>query len=292
MAPLVDAAKSHPGTTSAKPANGPPYELFDCLVDLQKKRILPLRSAWPYWPNKNHGDLKVVWSRRIGDVEYAAVVNNARFFTEDLWLITTQNSGMSRVELAQRLNEEVDRILKAKRPLTYSAYGISWLQNDNVAGVFTKNSANLEFTAEIPKSSYEDVEGVIAVDLATGNITKSACNTHRDNPFLDNPKLAKVDQELNKTYAALLHQLSEPQRTELKKEQRYWLANRDYAEPLDAGTNLSASVIVFKTSHLSPVPDISLQDEDFASFNRTRDESLIESTKKRTAELRSRLRND
>jgi uncharacterized protein YecT (DUF1311 family) len=199
---------------------------------------------------------------------------------------------MSRVELAQRLNEEVDRILKAKRPLTYSAYGISWLQNDNVAGVFTKNSANLEFTAEIPKSSYEDVEGVIAVDLATGNITKSACNTHRDNPFLDNPKLAKVDQELNKTYAALLHQLSEPQRTELKKEQRYWLANRDYAEPLDAGTNLSASVIVFKTSHLSPVPDISLQDEDFASFNRTRDESLIESTKKRTAELRSRLRND
>lgn len=288
MAPLIDAAKSAPALSSDAKVKGPPYELLDCVVDLKKKELLPLHSKWPYWPRKNHGDFEVVWNRDDSGIDYAVVINEARFFTEDIWLISAGDPGMHASEVSHLLNKEASRILKSKRPLTYEAYAISWFNGDDAGKpTFSKNGVRFNFDADIPKMSYETVEGSMTLKLPECTIAKVDCTTQRDDPFLDNPELAKADKELNEVYAKLLGRLDKQQQETLRKEQRTWLANRDYASPPDSGSHLSASVVAFHSDHLSPVPT---DEDNYTSFNENRDESLIKSTEKRTEELRKRLR--
>jgi len=243
-----------------------PYELFECVVDLKKKQLLPLRSEWPYWPNKNHADFQVIWSTATDGSQHAIVKNDARWFTENLWLVTAEKSGMREMELSTRLNDKVEPILKVKRPLTYANFGINWLANSDgtevSTNIFTGSTVRLDFSAAIPKQG-DSVDGSITVSPAHGTITKVVCDTPRDDPFKDNPELAKADKELNKTYAELLQKLNEGQRAPLRKEQRAWLASRDE----------------------------SAEGENFGSSNQDRNESLIKSTKERTAELQKRLAN-
>jgi len=216
------------------------------------------------------------------------IINDARFFTVNVWLVTMDDAGMRQMDLRDRLNDEVVPILKAKRPLIFTSFGLSYGTESNLQDLkFSKWMVHIPFLAEIPKRDYEDVLGVLSVDLASGKVVKSWCPMKRDNPFLDNPALAKADSALNKTYQRLLGQLDKAGRAALIQEQRAWLATRDYASPPDAGSNLSASVIVFRHDQISPVPDG--MTEDYRDFNRTRDQSLIKSTKERTEELRKRL---
>jgi uncharacterized protein YecT (DUF1311 family) len=241
-----------------------PYELFECAVDLKKKRLLALRSDWPYWPNKNHADFQVVWSNATDGTQYAIVKNNARWFTENLWLVTAEESGMREMELSTRLNVEVAKIVKAKRPLTYTRFGLNWLANsdgtDVTTNIFTGSTVRLGFAAMIPKGD-DSVEGSMTVSLARGGITKVVCDTPRDDPFKDNPELARADEELNRTYTELLQKLNGGQREALRKEQRAWLASRDEGA----------------------------EGEDVAPSSQERDEALIKSTEERTGELRKRL---
>lgn len=285
-APLVDAAKS-----ALAPAGQPaaPYELLDCIIDLKKKTLLPLPSSWPYWPNKNHGDFKVIWHRAADGTEYATVFNEARWFTHDVWLVEAKGDAMKSTPLVDPLSEAVARVLKTKRPLSCDAYAVSFFPDPDIKGSvsFTKTTVALLFGAEIPKLDYEQLGGSVIIDLRSGKIVQTKCTTPRDDPFLDNRELAKADKELNAVYAALLAKLPAAEQEKLRQQQRYWLANRDYAGPSDAGSHLSASVIVFKTEHLSAVPDISEVEED--AFNAKRDASLIRSTKARTAELKEQL---
>ena len=64
-----------------------PYEISDCFVDLQQKKMLILPSDWPYWPHKNHGSFDAAWSSVSGELKYALLQNQARFGTANLWLI-------------------------------------------------------------------------------------------------------------------------------------------------------------------------------------------------------------
>lgn len=241
---------------------GAPYELFDCAVDLNKKRLLPLRSDWPFWPRKNHGDFQVSWNDAPGAAQYAIVKNDARFGTEDLWLIAAGDSGLRETELSRVLNKAVEHILEAKRPLNYARYSITWLPNPDNRNIFHGSMAVLYFSADIPKMDNGSVEGSVTVDIPRAALAKIECNTPRDDPFHDNPELAAADKELNRTYSELTRQLNETGRAALKKEQIAWLASR-----------------------ISGVAE----EEDDSASSQARDELLIKSTKERTAELRKRL---
>jgi len=229
QAPLADAMKSVPASPPSNQAQRAAYELFECVVDLKKKQMLPMRSGWPYWPHKNHGDLHVIWSHKTGGVDYAVVANGARFSTANLWLVIANDSGLQQVDLSQQLEKESGRILEQKRPLTYDAYSVTWMDDGDGPEVFDKSVARLNFTADIPKMDYETVTGTVTVNLTTGKITKVESDTAADDPFRDNPELAKADRELNATYAALLLKLNKAGRETLRKEQRAWLNSRDYA---------------------------------------------------------------
>jgi uncharacterized protein YecT (DUF1311 family) len=283
MAPLVDAAKSLP-KPPADWKSSTPYTLVDCVVDLREKKLLTLPSLWPYWPHKNHGSLSVTW-----DDDRAAIVNEARFFTADVWLVNASNAGLQKLDLLPTLNKTVADILKEKRPLSCGAYGISWRPNSESGRkiIFSKSTVCLPFSANIPKSDYQPVDGSITVEVGTGKVVKTECDTKRDDPFLDNPDLAKAEAGLNKAYKTLLDKLGKGAGEALIKEQAEWRAGRDYISSLDANSCLSAGVIAFRGNHISSVPD--RDEEDLAKFTKKRDESLIESAKKRTEELKKRL---
>jgi hypothetical protein len=282
-APLVDAAKALPDDAPASWKSGTPYELVDGVVDLKKKTFLPLPSLWPYWPGKNHGDLSAIWS---GD--RLVVINEARFFTADVWLVRVSDQGLGKIKLLPALKDAALDILEEKRPLVSQAYAISWFtDSENKTGlVFSKSTVRLPFNASIPKSDYEPVQGTVTVNLVNGKVVKKECTTKRDNPFLDNPDLAKANTALTKVYKELLAKLGKDQRDALEKEEAQWFFLRDYGSPLDAGSFLSAGVLVFQGKYISSVPG---GGDDPVEFAEKRDLSLIRSTKERTEELKMRL---
>lgn len=195
-----------------------------------------------------------------GGVQYAVVNNDGRWSTRNLWLITATESGLRVTDLTNQVSKEVDRILKEKRPLNSQDYAVSWMSNTDAKTAFTGSKVLLDFSAAIPKQD-DTVEGSITLDMARDTIGKIVCNTPRDDPFEDNPELAKADHELNQTYATLLGRLNETAREALKKEQRTWVTSRDF----------------------------NAEDENARPADQTRDQSLIESTKDRTADLKKRL---
>jgi uncharacterized protein YecT (DUF1311 family) len=289
LAPLMDAAKSAPPASASASASAPagrraPYELLDGVVDLKKKTFLPLHSAWPYWPDQNHGQLNVAWSGR-----HAVIINDARFFTMNVWLITMDGTGMRQLDLCDRLNKEVNSILKAKRPLIFPSYGLTYQTISDLGDVkFSKSTVEVPFSADIPKHDYKPVYGAVSVDLGSGKVVKSRCPMKRDDPFLDNPALAKADNALKATYQRLLRKLDKTGRAALAQEQRAWRVGRDYGSPSDNESDLSASVLLFDSDNaLSPVPE-SGTEEEYDAFNKARDASLIKSTKERTRELAER----
>jgi uncharacterized protein YecT (DUF1311 family) len=268
LAPLVDAMTSVPREEGAGKRTRAPYELYDCVVDLKKKRLLALRSTWPYWPNKNHGDLQVIWSAAKDGRESAIVSNEARFSTANIWLVTTGESGMKGMELADRLDDEVTRVIKVMRPLSYRWYGISWLPEGGDAKIFEGSRVRLSYSADIPKSDYETVAGEMTVDVDSGRIEKEACGARRDDPFHNNAELARADKELNTAYAELVGRLKGTELEALKKEERDWLAKQ----------------------LLGAEPPQGAMGDDAEADNEARDTGLIKAWKVRVAELRERLR--
>lgn len=245
---------------------GPPYRLLNVIVDLSQKRAQLIPTDYPYFPNKNHAELKVVWGPAKGGVDCAVMGIDTRFSTEKLWLITARDSGIQLLEESKELGKRVEAILKEKRPLSYSAYDTVWLSAEVKSGVFSEDGVHLDFSAGIPKRDYEGVDGVVVVDPVTGNILKTVCDAKRDDPFMDNPELAKADKELNRVYAKLQVQLDSKHQAALKKEQLAWLEERDSGNCPEVGWG-----------------------ESEEEFNQKRDQSLIASTKERTAELAKRL---
>lgn len=284
IAPLVDAAKELPRPIKEDWKSGAPYELSDAVVDLKKKRVLFLRSLWPYWPGKNHGELSVTWHGNR-----ALIVNEARFFTANMWLVNFEGEKMKKIDLLGPLNGAVYKIMAEKRPLTWRAYAISWLPDEeSKEGIlFSGATVKLSFHANIPKSDYEPVNGIITADLTTGKVVASESNVPRDDPMLDNPELAKAHAALEKVYQELLSRLDKDAGQALVEEQDHWKLNRDYGSTLDAGSWLSAGVLVFQGEHLSSVPDSG--EEDLEAFAKKRDASLIQSTQARAEELKKRL---
>lgn len=88
-----------------------------------------------------------------------------------------------------------------------------------------------------------------------------------NDPFADDTRLAKADEELNAVYNALSQRLKAESRENLKTEQRRWLEQRD-KNAVEAKTSATEN------------PRI------------VRDRLLRQLTEERTAELRARLKGE
>jgi uncharacterized protein YecT (DUF1311 family) len=248
-----------------------PYSLLDCVVDLRRKKLVTLPTDNPYHTNKNHGGLAIKWSPDVHGGSYAVVENDARFSTDNLWLVLiNREGGIQQADLEPRLSKTVAKVLLDKRPWNHEDYATSFPvsnsgQPDASGAVFREGEVEIPFEADVPKSDVDSVIGSITVHLPEATITKVSCKTRRDDPFNDDHQLAKADRELNQTYTELLKHLDEPARAALRKEQRDWIQERD-----------------------GDAHDAARQNESDDSDS-ARNNSLRKSTEARYAELKARL---
>src|ERR1700677_1220670 len=257
-------------------------EAEDCIVDFKKKKILRLPCDQPYIPPENHASFAVSWGPEVNGRRQAFVENEARFYTDNLWLVAADATGMTQKEIASDLDASVRAVAADKRPLSHSRFEISFpvvtYTDDVVKGavVYHEKTAEVPFSAEIPRSMDDNalVEGTVTVRLGDGSVENAGSDAARDDPFASDQKLRKADEELNKTYAALLHALTPARAGELKNEQRKWIEQRN-----DDADTAGKEVAVAENSDSDATADTS----------KARNKSLLESTQKRTAELKSRL---
>jgi uncharacterized protein YecT (DUF1311 family) len=255
-----------------------PYELIDGIIDLQKKSFLELPAADPYYTNKNRGYLAVAWSPEGKGPRCALIEIDFRFETDNFWLVTFDASGMHQVDLVQALKKAVDPVLAEKRPLLQNSLQTAYSVSKNAESgtlplAFNGSTVTFPFSSDVPHSPDDDSEvlGRVTLKLPEGTVLNVSSDTKCDDPFQDDPKLAKADHELNEIYTQLGHKLSAAQKAALKKEQLDWIDQRD----LDGAKAL-----------LAASEDVSAPD-----LHAARNKSLLESTQKRIAELQARLKS-
>lgn len=234
-------------------------------VDLQRKQCVELKTDRPYFPRENHAFLGVFYGKG-----WCLVQNQKRFATENLYLIKLGREKMEATDLEPRLEKAVRLLLEEKRPLYAKGMAISYPNSewDDVfeQPVFYKDHVRIQFHVDLPKAGYDQMTGWATVSLPAGTVTKIECNAKRDNPYLDDPAVAKADKELNEVYGALMKQLSPARAAALKKEQIAWIDGKD--------KDMQASY-----------PIVGEEVEPIA-YTRERNSGLAEMIRARTGELR------
>ena len=148
-------------------ASDPAYQLVNGVLDLSAHKFTPLSSRFPYWPNKNHGDMDVAWSHGSQPGKFAVVSNDARFYTIDLWLIETGDTEIRVVDLIDPAEKSVRRYLRQQWPKKYDSFAVTYGDVSFAHGV-----AKIDFNAEIPKSQDDSGDqGTVSVALPAGTIT-------------------------------------------------------------------------------------------------------------------------
>ena len=148
-------------------ATNPDYTLVNGVLDLRTRKFTPVPSRFPYWPNKNHGDMGVAWSHGSQPGKFAVIHNDARFFTIDLWLVETGDGNIRVVDLADPAEKSVRSFLHRRFPGKYGDLAVTY---GDVS--FKNGAALLDFSAEIPKSADDSGGGgTVSVALPGGTIT-------------------------------------------------------------------------------------------------------------------------
>ena len=209
------------------------YNVTDCLIDLKRRTYLALPSADADYPRKNPGFLVAAWSPVANGTRYALVQNDARFCTENLWLITIDSAGMHMKDLTHQLAQAVDPIVAVKRPIVSDWYETFYSLSDSNtpprAIAIKGEMAEIPFQSDIPKSDTDssEVDGTVTLNLPKGVVTNASSDAKAEDPLEDDPALAEADHDLNAVYARLIGSLNVPDRAALKKEQLDWIKNRD-----------------------------------------------------------------
>jgi len=248
------------------------YDYTNCFVDMQRKRSIDLPSDRPCWIHMNHGEMVVFPGPVAKGAEYCIVENETRFETENLFLVKIDRE-LSQMDLRPQLEKAVRPVLENIRPLYFKKMAVSYPNSewDDVFDppVFHATTVDIQFHADLPKSSYDQVTGWVTVDLPSGKVLKVACAAKRDDPIRDIPALAKADRELNEVYAALVKQIAGPRLTALKKEQMEWVRKKE--------------------EKIGDEYPLAGEDVTDTQFTRGRNKELLDSTRERTAELRKLL---
>jgi uncharacterized protein YecT (DUF1311 family) len=136
---------------------------------------------------------------------------------------------------------------------------------------FNEKHASLSFEADDLKDTTADSEihGSVTISLPYGQIQNVWSDATVDDPFKNDPALSKADQDLNHIYSTLRSKLNSAGRDELKKEQTKWISQRNANAKRDT--------------------DQASEQNESSDYISTRNKSLLQSTKERISQLRSRL---
>lgn len=253
------------------------FEVENYMINLVTKKTIMLPTDQPFFPGARRQSLDAFWSPGDSLPRYCLVQNESRFATENLWLVKIEESGMTAKDIVKSLNHAVHEILEQKMPLTADAYAISYPASDwdeeTSRPEFHSKSVDIPFNADLPKCGIDSVRGVVTIRLPDATVLGATSSTARDDPFHDDPALAKADGKLNRLYQKLLGQVARANRAALRAQQEAWIQTRN------------------DDAKVREVPIIGSDEQDEADFKHHRDESLLKSTLRRIDELGAELQH-
>lgn len=154
-----------------------PYDLVNGFVNIKGKSFLVIRTC-DYYPNKNHGNLDVIWSPKYDGRRYAIIQNDGRFNTWNLLLVTIKPETTRWVDLNQKLTDAAERLLKKKQADNEYQFCFSFpLRHDpndpdNSArdAYFTSASVTIPIFGQVPKKDIKPIYAIATIRLADGKL--------------------------------------------------------------------------------------------------------------------------
>ena len=249
------------------------YEVDYFAIDLKGKTTL----AIPIDFYGIHGGVTAAWSGDTGGKRYGLLQFDHKWGTS-VFLAGIDARGMQLDDVTEDMAGAVEAILprgdspNASNNIYVTYFYVTRDSDDKQLQVFHGAYADISFDSIAPHNQDSPgADGTVRLRLADAKVMRVS----GDLPAADleaqalqrNPELKKADDELNSVYRTLEKKLAPAAREALRKEQRDWIGTRN------AAIDHAADFAPAGTSDFGPI----------------RDNEQLELTRKRTAELQSRL---
>jgi len=218
------------------------YEKYDLrelwVVDLaQNRKICSLGTSIGYVRPGSHRSLSVAWGPLEGGRRFAIAGYEWKWGTEALLLLDIGSDNCRETQLGQILDRAVAAAVKksaAQGEAYDSKYNISNLPEIGLKTGFANSSTvRIPFTVKSRESDKPVAEGIATLkltrraDTPSVTVNKLSIEQLREDPFLDDARLAKADRELNALYLDLLKRLKPADQQALKTDERDWIQQRE-----------------------------------------------------------------
>jgi hypothetical protein len=225
-----------------KNAPGSFYEKYDLrelwVVDLaQNRKLCSLGTSIGYVRPGSHRSLSVAWGPLEGGRRFAAAGSEWKWGTEALLLLDIGSDNCRETQIGQILDKALGAAVKkspAQGEVYDFKYNISDLPEIGLKTGFANSSTlRIPFTVKSRDGDKTVAEGVATLtlirraDTPSVTVNKVSIEELREDPFVDDARLAKADRELNALYLDLLKRLKPADQQALKSEERDWIQQRE-----------------------------------------------------------------
>jgi hypothetical protein len=249
------------------------------VVDLvHSKKLAILGGPKGYVRPGSHRTLSVTWAPIDDGRRFALAAYDWKWGTDTLMLLDIGPDGCREAQIGPVLDRAIAAFIKeSASPQKNGAYDTQYRvgelpERGHRTGFSGTETVRLPFATTVRGRDEPILEGIVTLKLSrTGgapvaSVAKIVAGLSND-PFADDTRLAKADEELNAVYTALSERLKTESRDILKAEQRRWLEQRDKKAVETKASAIENPRIV-------------------------RDRLLRQLTEERTAELRARLKGE
>jgi hypothetical protein len=252
------------------------YELREIwVVDLSRRtKLSTLGSSVGYVRPGSHRTLSVTWGPLENGRRFALVTYDWKWGTDALILLDIGADNCREAQIGSIVDRSVNALVKqkaAKRATYDIKYSVAELPEHGLkTGFSDPATVRVPFAAKIRGRDRTALEGIVSLSLLRRDdaplvkVMKATAGSIPDDPFSDDRRLAKADQELNAVYLALCKRLDHAAEASLRAEEHSWIEQREkQAADLKSDSTENGRII--------------------------RDQTLRRLTEERTAELRKRL---
>jgi uncharacterized protein YecT (DUF1311 family) len=216
------------------------YEKYDLrelwVVDLaQNRKLCSLGTSIGYVRPGSHRSLSVAWGPLEGGRRFAIAGSEWKWGTEALLLLDIGSDNCRETQIGQTLDSAVGAAIKKSKAEAYDfKYNISDLPEVGLKTGFGNSSTfRIPFTVKSRDGDKPVAEGIASLklmrraDTPSVTVSKVSIEQLREDPFVDDARLAKADRELNALYLDLLKRLKAADRQALKTDERDWIQQRE-----------------------------------------------------------------
>jgi uncharacterized protein YecT (DUF1311 family) len=218
------------------------YEKYDLrelwVVDLtQNRKLCSLGTSIGYVRPGSHRTLSVAWGPLEGGRCFAIIGYEWKWGTEALLLLDIGSDNCRETQIGQILDSGVGAVVKKSKAQGEAydfKYNISDLPEIGLKTGFANSTTfRIPFTVKSRERDKPVAEGIATLKLTrradspSVTVNKVSIEQLREDPFVDDARLAKADRELNTLYLRLLKRLKPADQEALRTDERDWIQQRE-----------------------------------------------------------------